>query len=173
MFYNAFCLGSYGLLSFSNGFRLLSYGLRGFVSLFAVGSTWAPTGLLCFCRCVQWALCGWLLGQHGLLLGSCIFAGVCSGLPHGLLLGARVFAATCSGLPHGLLLGPCFFSNYLWWAPAWAPFGLLYFCRYLRWAPAWAPSGLLCFAGHGVLAAKNTIVGFEIRKFPVFLQLWS
>ena len=35
-------------------------------------------------------------------------------------------------------------------------------------------SGLLCFAGHGVLAAKNTIVGFEIRKFPVFfLQLWS
>ena len=38
----------------------------------------------------------------------------------------------------------------------------------LRWAPAWAPSGLLCFAGHGVLAAKNTIVGFEIRKFPVF-----
>ena len=57
--------------------------------------------------------------------------------------------------------------------PAWAPLGLLYFCRYLRWAPAWAPSGLLCFAGHGVLAAKNTIVGFEIRKFPVFLQLWS
>ena len=38
----------------------------------------------------------------------------------------------------------------------------------LRWAPAWAPSGLLCFAGHGVLAAKNTIVGFEIRKFPGF-----
>ena len=98
---------------------------------------------------------------------------ICSGLPHGLLLGARVFAATRGGLPHGLLLGSCVFSNYSWWAPAWAPFGLLYFCRYLRWAPAWAPSGLLCFAGHGVLAAKNTIVGFEIRKFPVFLQLWS
>lgn len=134
-----------------------------------MGSYWAPVFLQVCAMGSVW----WLLGPHGLLLGSCIFAGVCSGLPHGLLLGARVFAATCSGLPHGLLLGSCVFSNYLWWAPAWAPFGLLYFCRYLRWAPAWAPSGLLCFAGHGVLAAKNTIVGFEIRKFPVFLQLWS
>ena len=157
---------------------------------FPMGSACCLMGSEALSHYLRWA-------PHGLLLGSCVFAGVCNGLCVGgywASMGSswapvflRVFAV---GSRMGSSWAPVFlqllvvgsrmgsswapvFSNYLWWAPAWAPFGLLYFCRYLRWAPAWAPSGLLCFAGHGVLAAKNTIVGFEIRKFPVFLQLWS
>ena len=168
---------------------------------FTMHSAWAPMGSSVFpmgsacCLMGSEALSHYLRwAPHGLLLGSCVFAGVCNGLCVGgywASMGSswapvflRVFAVGSRMgsswapvflqlLVVGSRVGSCVFSNYLWWAPAWAPFGLLHFCRYLRWAPAWAPSGLLCFAGHGVLAAKNTIVGFEIRKFPVFLQLWS
>ena len=44
VFCNIFCLGSYGFLSFYNGFLSGYFGFRGFVSLFAVGSSWVPAG---------------------------------------------------------------------------------------------------------------------------------
>ena len=117
---------------------------------------WVPPGLTCFLQCI-------LLG---LLWAPQFFQWV----PLAVLWAPRLCLTICSVLHMGSNWAPVFLQLLV----VGSRMGSCVFSNYSSWAPAWAPSGPLCFAGHGVLAAKNTILGFEIRKFPGFLlQLWS